>query len=110
MKKSAENEDKKYPIIAISNAIIDPNAMMVKSIHATVANFTVLAFKRTKRITMLAIEGFREVGFELNFFVNFGPFISIDDLVGRIRARRNDGKGQHEDPRANVQARNYPFP
>ena len=58
-------------VVLFAYAVIDPNAMMIKLLHASIADFAMLAVKRTKSLAKLTVKGIRWVAFNINVVLYF---------------------------------------
>jgi hypothetical protein len=83
-------------IVALSNTIIKPNAMMIKLIHTSIANTAMFAVCHAVAVTVLTIQNFAIVRSKSYFFIMPRPFIMIDNTVSWI-ANGSDGTCYNHD-------------
>jgi hypothetical protein len=82
--EAGENADKKVFIVWISNAIIEPHAVMVKIFNTSVADSTVLAVCPAVAITVLAKKYFLELCCEGNSMGMASPLVIVNYSISGI--------------------------
>jgi hypothetical protein len=82
--KSRDDANEEILIVSISDAVVEPHAMVVEVIHAAIADLAVLAVSPTVAITMHAEKHLIVLWVEGCLAIVHRPLVTVDHSVSRV--------------------------
>lgn len=95
LKEGTEDHQDERKIVSLTDAVIYPYTMMVKSTHASVTRSTMLTILFTKSFTILAVRELIEVPL-IGLILLESPFIFIDSSISGINAASTQVEGNEK--------------
>ena len=95
LKEGTEDHQDERKIVSLTDAVIHPYTMMVKSTHASVTRSTMLTILFTKSFAILAVRELIEVPL-IGLILLESPFIFIDSSISGINAASTQVEGNEK--------------
>ena len=85
MNLSSNHHPKKPPIIPLTNTVINPCTMMIKTLHTTITNSAMLTMIIAITLTKLTIAKAGEIRSE-GLVPVLAPFVGVNNSISRVTA------------------------